>query len=126
MEMEDLSTERKKRRDGGKTENEGPLEQQIGCSATEDKQQRQSTAADETKQRKPGQGKEEDEEGHSGNGEEVNLFPINPSRRPVVGATKEEVEASCAKWCRVLDDGRYQWDLTKLKCLLSQDELNDR
>lgn len=69
---------------------------------------------------------EEDGEGNDGHTqEEGNSFPINPGRRPVVGATKEELEATCAKWCRVLNDGRYQLDLTKLKCLLSQDERND-
>jgi hypothetical protein len=54
-----------------------------------------------------------------------NLFSIDSARSPAVGVTKEELEAVCAKWCRVLDDGSYQWDLTKLKCLLSPDECND-
>jgi hypothetical protein len=63
------------------------------------------------------------EEENDGNGkEEGNLVSINSVRWSVVGTT---VEPACVKWCRVLDDGKYQWDHTKLKCLLSQDERND-
>jgi hypothetical protein len=57
--------------------------------------------------------------------EEGNLFSINSARQSVMGTAKEKAEPACAKWCRVLDDGRYQWDHTKLKCLLPQDERND-
>lgn len=50
--------------------------------------------------------------------EEGNLFSINSARQSVVGTAKEKAELPCAKWCCVLDDGRYQWDHTKLKCFL--------
>jgi hypothetical protein len=45
---------------------------------------------------------------------------------PVVRATKAELDATCARWCRVLEDGSYSWDMNNLKCFLAQEERDDR
>jgi hypothetical protein len=120
MEMEGLGAERK-RQMVGRQAKEAPLSRQIGSSfanLTEGEQRRPLTATHETKFRK------DDKEKNYGNAKEGEiLFSIDSARRSAV--TKVELKAVCAKHCRVLDDGRYQLDLTKIKCLLSPDELND-
>jgi len=121
--MDSPGAERKKRR----VEKEGSLSQKLGdFSTTKDDQQGPSTTADETHQVKQ-------------DGESLSSYNEDEEAKwPVVGAAKDEgslspidsdrwsvVEAPCAKWCSVLEDGSSQWDNTKLKNFLSQEERDD-
>jgi hypothetical protein len=132
--MDSPGPERKRRR----VEKEGSLSQKFGdSSATKDEQLGPSATAHQQKRELKGvdqveqdgaslvsdyeDEKEDDEDKWLVVGmgkDEGNLSPIDSDRWSVV-------EAPCAKWCSVLEDGSSQWDNKKIKNFLSQDELDD-
>jgi hypothetical protein len=136
MEMDSLGPDRKRRR----VEKEASPSQPMCCSsAAEEEQQRRSTAADETQQQEPeekGGGQVEQEaaslinnnEEEKGDEEDTWLV-VRTAQEGSLSSIDSDgwsvVEAACAGWCRVLDDNSYQWDDTKVKCFLSQEERND-
>jgi hypothetical protein len=108
--------------DSSATENE-----QQGPSTTVYQQKRELKGADHVEQDgvslvSDNEDEKEDDEDKwlvVGTGkDEGNLSPIDSDRWLVV-------EALCAKWCSVLEDGSSQWDNKKIKNFLSQDELDD-
>lgn len=135
--MDGLGPERKRQRVWGDS---SPSPKFGSSSAAKYEQQRgPSTAADETHQQ------ERDPKG-ANLVEKGRASLINSDRDEkedvedrwfVVGAAKDGgnlsptedswsvVEAPSAKWCCVLEDGSSQWDNTKIKSFLSQDERRD-
>jgi len=129
MKMDGLGSERKKQR----IEKDASPSRLISCSLAVDEQRRQPTAADETQQK----------EGEQAEHEDAPLITKNEKEKDdedgwvVVGMVKEDrnlpldsdvrpvMEVPYARWCQMLNDGRYQWDDTKLKCFLSQEDRNN-